>query len=155
MARLVRCGPEGDTPAGLSAADLVGSWRGAPLGTLRLAADGTFTAEDWPVLEDFEKISKTTKGIPGKGTWTVERGMGDDKDDRDLDLDPAIRLHGRASRRPAQRVRHRGREGLLAGLHLLRRPRPLRVPHPDARLNRRLNRLPCHRLPAPTPVHRG
>ncbi|MEU1145700.1 hypothetical protein ACFYO9_22190 [Streptomyces sp. NPDC005863] len=86
MARLVRCGPEGDTPAGLSAADLVGSWRGDPLGTLRLAADGTFTAEDWPVLEDFEKISKTTKGISGKGTWSVERGMGDDKDDRDLDL---------------------------------------------------------------------
>ncbi|MGW6529993.1 hypothetical protein [Streptomyces venezuelae] len=88
MGRYVRCGPEGDTPAGLTADDLVGNWRGDPLGRLRLAADGTFTVEDWPVLDDFEKISETTRGVAGKGTWDLEPGFGDDdKDDRNLALD--------------------------------------------------------------------
>lgn len=41
------CSEEGPIPQGLTAQDMVGTYRGKPFGTLTVRADGTFTASDW------------------------------------------------------------------------------------------------------------
>lgn len=71
-ARYVACGEEGKRPSGLTASDLVGTYEGKPFGRLTLAADGTFTAQDWPDPGAFEITGSSPRIAAGHGTWTLE-----------------------------------------------------------------------------------
>ncbi|MEV1023801.1 hypothetical protein [Streptomyces sp. NPDC050264] len=72
MGRYVSCGPEGETPAGLTASDLLGDWRGDPAGDLTLRADGSFTAtRDWPDAAPFDGLPQEERRAVTTGTWEL------------------------------------------------------------------------------------
>ncbi|MBO1335519.1 hypothetical protein [Streptomyces sp. VRA16 Mangrove soil] len=86
MARYGYCGPEGPTPSGLTASDLVGRWHGDPSGELLLRAGGTFTA-DWSDLDRVTDAPKAGGSPTVTGTWSLEHGPGSgDEDSRQLEL---------------------------------------------------------------------
>ncbi|MEU7582253.1 hypothetical protein AB0B50_32245 [Streptomyces sp. NPDC041068] len=75
FARYMPCGPEGDRPAGLTAEDLTGTYRGHPMGSLTLKGDGTFTVTDWPDFASRNRLADwpdpEIKLLSRKGTWRL------------------------------------------------------------------------------------
>ncbi|MFJ8824083.1 hypothetical protein ACIREE_20145 [Streptomyces sp. NPDC102467] len=89
MGRYVSCGPEGETPAGLTASDLLGAWHGDwhdhPAGDLTLRADNSFTAtRDWPDPEPFGGLPQEERPALTTGSWDL--ATPGDQADADLDL---------------------------------------------------------------------
>ncbi|MFF8383910.1 hypothetical protein [Streptomyces kanasensis] len=80
LARSSACGEEGPRPRGLTARDLAGTYEGSPFGTLTIAADGAFTASDWPHPDDDPVSERSRKVAEGEGTWELnpDRELGGD-----------------------------------------------------------------------------
>ncbi|GHF51725.1 hypothetical protein GCM10010218_36710 [Streptomyces mashuensis] len=77
------CGTDGPTPAGLTQADLVGTYEGHPWGTLTVRADGTFEVDDMPG-RDMQDIADPRVVHLGarRGSWTLDGPLtiGDGRD---------------------------------------------------------------------------
>ncbi|MGW4646805.1 hypothetical protein [Kitasatospora sp. NPDC004289] len=60
----------GEQPAGITSADLAGTYRGDPNGRLTLAADGTVTVSDWS-HRPHGAAAKVVRIAHASGTWVL------------------------------------------------------------------------------------
>ncbi|MYW64138.1 hypothetical protein GTY65_08630 [Streptomyces sp. SID8379] len=89
MGRIGYCGPEGPTPAGITAADLVGTWHGDPSGELVLRP-GAFTADTgWPDSIDLDDSSRDDRTGAVTGAWSLVPDL-DNADENGVDLELSL-----------------------------------------------------------------
>ncbi|MEU8581703.1 hypothetical protein [Streptomyces abikoensis] len=75
-------------PQGLTQQDLVGTYRGAPFGTLTLKADGTYALDDWATYDMIKEKYQHWGASSGKWNLAVSGHVDGRSYDKALKLQP-------------------------------------------------------------------